>query len=145
MRNASRRDDKLAEVTYKAGVFTVGLALLASLFAATAVQLGFGAAFVSDGVAYATTGYATLLSLLVAGREPDDDALANRLWLRLPVAVGATLLVLVLLRGPLLLQLPMTEFWTTGHSPFVVFPVATSTGLGILWLLRRLPRRSRGR
>jgi len=140
--SAPRNGDNGARVPYKASVPSLGLALLVSLVAATAVQLGFGAAFVSDGVAAATTCYATVLTLLFAGRDTESPGLADRWWVRVPMGIGSAALSLLLLRGPLRFALPLSEFQTTGHSPFVVFPVATLVGLGALGLLRRLPRRS---
>jgi hypothetical protein len=116
--------------------------VLVSLVSATAVQLGFGGAFVSDGVAWATSCYATALCVALVGRNGEQPALADRVWVRAPIGLGAAALTLLLLRGPLRFGLPFSEFQTTGHSPFVVFPVAALVGLGILALVRRLPWRS---
>jgi hypothetical protein len=110
------------------------------LIAATAVQLGFGAAFVSDGVGWATACYATALTLALIGRNADDPQLVDRIWVRIPVGLAAAAVSLLLLRGPLRFDLPLSEFQTTGHSPFVVFPVAALTGLAALTLLGRVRR-----
>jgi hypothetical protein len=120
-------------------VLSIGLGLLVSLVCAAAVELGFGAAFVSNGVAWGTTCYATALTVSLIGRK-DEPALWDRIWVRAPVGLASASLTLLLLRGPLQFDLPFTEFQTTGHSPFVVFPVATGLGLLVLVLLGRIRR-----
>jgi hypothetical protein len=135
--------DNGPRVPYKAAVLSLALALFVSLVCATAVQLGFGAGFVSTGVAWATSCYATALGVALVGRNTDAPGPLDRIWVRVPVGLGAAALTLWLLRGPLLFDLPYFQYQTTGHTPFVVFPVGTALGLGLLALLKRLPRGSR--
>jgi hypothetical protein len=111
------------------------------LITAAAVHLGFGAAFVSDPVAWATTAYATALCVLLAPRDGESAHFSRRLWVRVPLAFTVGGLTLALLRGPLLFDLPGFEFVTTGHTPYVVFPASALSSLGLLWFLERLAKK----
>lgn len=112
------------------------LGLLASGLSATAVQLGFGGAFVSDAVGWGTTAYATAFAVLVSGNWGGSH-FTDKVWVRVPLSFSVGGLSLALLRGPLLFSLPGSEFATTGHSPFIVFPFATLVSLGTLAALKR--------
>lgn len=107
-----------------------------SLLAAVAVDLGFGVGYVSDVIAGLTTAYATALAVGFSGLEPSGKVV-GRLWFRLPVSVVVALSLLALLRGPLLFNLPISEYATTGHSPYFVFPFAVISSLLLLVLLSR--------
>jgi hypothetical protein len=118
-------------------VNSLWLGLLASLLSASAVQLGFGGAFVSEGVAWATTAYATAFSVFIATPLGGGPHFSERYWVRIPLAFTVGGLTLALLRGPAMFTLPKAEFITTGHTPYVVFPVSTLLSLGVLWALKR--------
>lgn len=135
--------DNARRLPYKGAVSSLGLVLFASLLAAAAVHLGFGAAFVSEVVAFATTAYSTALAVLVLPRDTSTGHFSQRLLVRIPLACAVSGLTLSLLRGPLLFDIPGTEFMTTGHSPYVVFPVAGVATLLVLWALGRVRRSSR--
>lgn len=107
-----------------------------SLLAAVAVDLGFGVGYVSDVIAGLTTAYATALAVGFSGLAPYGKVV-GRLWFRLPVSVAVALSVLALLRGPLLFDLPISEYATTGHSPYFVFPFALVSSLLLLVSLTR--------
>jgi hypothetical protein len=122
------------------GGYTTWLpAVLASLLSAAAVDLGFGGAFVSDGVAWGTTAYATAFAVLMASIGGGAH-FSERVWVRIPLAFSVGGLTLALLRGPLLFSLPEAEFVTTGHTPYVVFPSATVASLALLWALKQWGR-----
>lgn len=131
--------------SFAAGARALVAAICVSLLAAAAVDFGFGVGFVSDRIAWATTTYTTVLVVMLIGRESGNPHPAHRVWLRIPAAVFAASLCLWLLRGVLLVELAEGSFVTTGHSPYVVLPVAAVCSLLLLSLLARLPQRSRNR
>lgn len=112
-------------------------AVLVSVACAFAVHLGFRAGFVSAVVAWGTSAYMVTLVVMLVGRDGENPHLAHRSWVRIPLSVSISACCLWLLRGPLLFELPVQTFTTTGHSPFVVFPVSALLSAVALMLLER--------
>ncbi len=118
----------------------LGLALLAAL----AVDLGFGAAFVSDAVAYPICAYVGALAAGVIRRS--DASVRVAWWVRVPLAAAVAVLVALGLRTIGLYQLPFGEgMRTSGHWPYFVLPCVVLAALGsveglIHWQTRRAAR-----
>jgi hypothetical protein len=117
----------------------LSVALFLSLCAAVAIHLSYGAGFVDDLVAYPTTAYVCALTAFSA--RYDDVKFIQRGMVRLLLGGLLGPLVLVQLRSWALLEVPVGQYVTTGHSPYLVLPTATLVVVLLLELLARwLPR-----
>jgi peptidoglycan biosynthesis protein MviN/MurJ (putative lipid II flippase) len=113
---------------YKAPVIKHSLhALVLGALAATAVDFGFRAAFIGDSVAYAVTAYTCALVAFLVGRtrrEPEDRHWSDRVVVRIPVAVLIGAVTLLSLRSWAMWHINLGRGTTTGHSPYIVLPLA---------------------
>jgi hypothetical protein len=120
-------------------VIQLGISFATAVVSAAAVQLGFGAAFVDDAVAYPIAAYVCALAAFVARPKTGSHP-----FVRVPVAVAVGGLTLWALRTFARVELPFGSFLTTGHWPFFALPAAALTGeLANTALARVLLRSSR--
>ncbi len=114
--------------------FAHGIVL--ALLAAVAVDLGFGVAFINDVVAYLIAVYMCLLLAILVGRSGPSHW-SRRVVYRLPIAVTTAMVVTASLRSWALFEIPIGQYTTTGHSPYVVLPVCALISVTAYELLGR--------
>jgi len=118
-------------------LFNLAHALALSMFAAFAVDLGFGAAFVDDVVGISITVYFGILVSLLVGRRGAPHP-SKRIPVRVPAAALLGLLIAWSLRGWAMVQLPVGQYTTTGHSPYVALSICALLIVGSFDLLSRI-------
>lgn len=109
------------------------LSLAVAMLGAVAAYFGFGPGFVDDVIAYPLTAYVCAFAAFIA-----RPGLAVEPFLRALIAAAVGALGLWALRTVALFTLPIGQFVTTGHSPFVALPIcallAEGTNQLLAWL-----------
>ncbi len=119
-------------------VYAVGFCVLA----AAVVDGAFGPAFVQDPVAYGSAAYCVGLAMAFFGGVKDARRWVDRRWVRALVGASCASLSVLLLRGPLLVSLPWSDYQLSGYSPWVVFLVGLLLAELALAIAGRVVRRS---